>query len=281
MQSIPEQEYIFTEIYDSAERPHPFLDEFLALIKYKDLVLQFVSRAIKTRYKRSVLGVVWTMLNPLMTMIVITLVFSQVFRFDIENFPVYFLCGQMTWNFFATSTSMAMGDMVWSGGLLNRIYIPKSVFAVSAVGAGLVNLLITLVPLLIIALVLSAKLSWALLTWPLTIFLMALFSLGVGLILATAAVYFADMLPVYDVVLTIWMYGTPIFYPIEIVPQHWRWLFKLNPMYHYVNAFRLPLLNQEVPSWDTWLPAIGFALVSIIVGWLLFTAKSNEYAYRT
>lgn len=269
-----------TQYYDSAKTDHPLLDEIFALVAYRQLLIQFVSRAIKTRYKRSFLGVAWTMLNPLLTMIVLTVVFSQLFRIQIENFPVYVLSGQLVWIFFSNTTSSAMGDMLWSGDLIKRIFVPKSVFAVSAIGTGIVNLGISLLPLLLISLVLSVKLSVSLLTWPLTIFLLALYSLGLSLILTTISVYFADMLPFYNVLLTIWLYATPVIYPLEIVPQQWLWLFRFNPMYYFIEAFRAPLLYAELPGWEIWLPAILFAIVSLLLGGLIFTAKSNEYAYR-
>jgi len=266
--------------YDSSSKAHPFIEEVQALKAYRGLVVQFVARAIKTRYKRSVLGVVWTMLNPLLTMIVLTVVFSQLFSIQIENFPVYVLSGQLVWIFFSTTTSGAMGEMLWSGELIKRIYVPKSVFAMAAIGTGLVNFLLSLLPLLLIALVLGVKLSPALLTWLLTILLLSIFSLGLGLLLSTATVYFADMLPVYNVLLTIWLYATPVIYPMEIVPQQWHWLFRINPIYYFVEAFREPLLIGVVPGWEIWLPAMGFALGTFLVGGLVFTARSSEYAYR-
>ena len=210
MHWIRMQNKVSKEIYDSSDRPPLFWQELLALVKYRELIVQFVSRSVKTRYKRSVLGVVWTMLNPLLTMIVLTIVFSSLFRFQIENFPIYILSGQMVWIFFSSVTSGAMGEMVWSGDLLKRIYVPKSVFVVSAVGTGLVNIGLSLLPLLGIALVLGVRVNFAILVWPLAIFLLSLFSLGVGLLLSTISVYFADMLPVYDVLLTIWLYATPM-----------------------------------------------------------------------
>ncbi len=268
------------DVYDSSSVAHPFVEEIQALIAYRGLVVQFVARAIKTRYKRSILGVLWTMLNPLLTMIVLTVVFSQLFRIQIENFPVYVLCGQLMWNFFSATTSGAMGEMIWSSELIKRIYIPKSVFAVAAIGTGLVNFFFSLLPLLIIALVLDVSLSPAMFSWLLIIPLLAIFSLGLGLLLSTATVYFADMLPVYNVLLTIWLYATPIIYPLEIVPPQWQWIFRINPVYYFVEAFREPLLQGSIPGWGIWLPAIGFALVTFLVGGLVFTARSSEYAYR-
>jgi ABC-type polysaccharide/polyol phosphate export permease len=271
---------ISDEVYDSARRPHPLIDEFITLVKYKELLIQFISRAIKTRYKRSILGVVWTMLNPLLMMVVLTLVFSNLFRFNIPHYPVYILSGLLVWNFFSATTNGAMGDMIWSGNLLNRIYVPKSVFAVSAIGTGLVNLGLSMIPLLLISLAVGVKFTPALLVMPFAVVLLALFALGVGLLLESAAVFFADMMPVYEVILTIWFYATPIIYPIEILPPALIWLERLNPLYYMVTLFREPLFEGTVPTWDMWAVATAFAVITFLVGGLVFTSKSNEYAYR-
>lgn len=268
------------EVYDSARRPSPLVEEFLALAKYRELVRQFISRSIKTRYKRSVLGVVWTLLNPLLTMIVLTIVFSAVFRFEVENYSIYVLTGLIAWNFLSSSTAGAMSEMLWSGSLLGRIYIPKSVFSVSAVGTALVNLLLSLIPVFLISLVLGVRFTPALLVLPVSILIMTVFALGVGLALSTAAVYFADMVPVYDVFLTIWLYATPIIYPLEILPEQFEWLVWINPFYYIVTLFREPLFNGTVPDLSVWLIASAFALLSILIGSFIFTSRSNEYAYR-
>lgn len=269
------------EIYDSTKRPHPLIEEALVLIKYRDLLSQFVITSIKTRYKRSVLGVVWTLLNPLLTMVILTLVFSQLFRITLENYPVYVLSGLVIWNFFSATTSQAMVSMAMGGSLLQRIYVPKSVFTMSAVGVGLVNLGLSIIPLFLIAIFLRTPITPAILVMPLSVLLLILFSIGVGLILETAAVYFADMLPFYEVLLMLWMYGTPIIYPIEILSPSLQSLIKLNPMYHFVMLFRMPLYSGEIPPLTEWLIAAAFALIAFILGALIFTAKSNEYAYRT
>ena len=266
--------------YDSGKRPYPLVDEILALIEYRDLVVQLVERSIKVRYKRSVLGVAWTMLNPFFTMLVLTVVFSQVFRFSTKNYPVYVLSGVMAWNFFSNTTTAAMGEMVWGGGLLNRIYVPKAVFAVTALGTSIVNMGLSLIPLFVIALFLGVPITPALIAMIPAVILMAMFSLGVGLLLSTAVVYFADMLPVYDVLLTMWMYLTPIIYPLDIIPPAILPFFKLNPMYIMVEAFRTPLMTGLVPGWDIWGLAIVYAVVSLVMGGIVFASRSNEYVYR-
>ena len=216
----------------------------------------------------------------LLTMIVLTVVFSQVFRFAVDNYAVYVLCGLVIWNFYSSATSGAMSDMLWSGSLLGRIYVPKSVFAVSAVGTGLVNLLLSLIPVFLIALILGVKITPAVLVMPFAILILAGFALGMGLLLSAAAVFFADMEPVYNVLLTIWMYATPIIYPLEALPEQIRWVMLFNPLYYMVTIFREPLYLGTVPQLSYWLISAGFAILVLVVGGLVFTAHSSEYAYR-
>jgi ABC-type polysaccharide/polyol phosphate export permease len=268
------------EIYDSSNRPHPVIEEIQALIHYKEFVYQSILRSIKTRYKRSVLGVLWTVLNPLLMMIVLTIVFSSIFRFSVKNYPIYILSGLVIWNYFSGSSKGAMGEMLWSGDLLSRIYVPKSIFSVTAVGNGLFNLLLSLIPLYAIAIILGVQIKLSVLIMPLSILIVTIFTLGVGLFLSTVSVFFADMLPIYDVIIMIWFYATPIIYPIDIVPSRLVWLIKLNPLYYMIEIFRQPLLSGTIPPLNYWLISSTCALLAMIIGGYLFTSKSNEYAYR-
>ncbi len=267
-------------VYDSAQVSHPLVEEIKAVFQYRELVRQFVSRTLKTRYKRSFLGIVWTLLNPLLTMLVLTLVFSAVFRLTVDHYPVYILSGLTAWLFFSSSTQAAMGEMVWSGELLHRIYVPKSIFVVSAVSTSLVNLFISLVPLFLISLALGLPMHRTILVMPFAILLLTMFALGMGLLLATAAIYFADMLPVYEVLLTLWMYSTPIIYPITAIPAELRGFFLLNPMYYFLMLFRQPLFEGKIPDWQTWAIGGMIAVFTLVVGGLVFTARSKEYAFR-
>lgn len=162
--------------YDSAHQQLRIFSEIRSLFKYRHLINELISRNIKSRYKRSVLGVAWTMINPLLTMLVLYIVFSQLFAISIPRYAVYLLSGLLLWNFFAQSTVAAIRDLVWSGGLLQRISIPRSLFALAAVGTGLVNLLLALIPLAIIGFISGSKLSWALFFLPLALILAAIFS---------------------------------------------------------------------------------------------------------
>lgn len=269
-------------LYDSKRHTLPGLEELRELIRYRNLLFQLVRRDVVTRYKRSVLGIGWTMLNPLGTMLILSIVFSQAFGQGRE-YPVYILSGIVAWNFFAQTTHACMVNMVWGEGLLKRIYIPRTVFSVAAIGVGLVNMVFALVPILIVMLISGIAPRWTWIFLPIPILFLAMFALGVGLIMSALAVYFADVAEMYSIITTAWMYLTPIIYPLEYLDKYpllGEWLPRLNPMYHLVTLFRQPIYYGVIPELSTLLAAGAFALATLIGGWLFFTSRADEFAYR-
>lgn len=267
-------------VYDTATHIHPAIDELKNVARYRYLIFQLVQRDILTRYKRSVLGVAWTMLNPLGMMVVLSIVFSQLFASSTPAYPLYILSGLMAWNFFAQGTNASMYNMVWGGGLLHRIYIPRSTFVLSAIATALVNLTLSIVPLLLVVVVMRVPLQLTIFYLPIPMLLLACFSLGVGLLLSTLAIYFPDVAEMYQIILSAWMYLTPIIYPIKIVPPALLPILKWNPLYYLVILYRLPLYDGRLPAWDELWPAIAWAVGTLLLGWFVFTNKADEFAYR-
>jgi ABC-type polysaccharide/polyol phosphate export permease len=220
------------------------------------------------------------MLNPLLMMLILTAVFSNVFRITLEHYAVYLLSGLTLWNFFAQATTDAMNELVWGGGLLHRIYLPKTVFALSAIGTGLVNLFFALGPLAVIMLVTGIAFQPALVFVPIPILLTAMFTLGVGLIFSVLAARFADIAHIYQIVLTAWMYLTPIIYPVEIIPERYRWAFNLNPLYYLLEMFRGPIYSGSLPSPLHMIAAVLVSVAALLIGWIFFSQKADEFAYR-
>lgn len=266
--------------YDSSNRRLSILADAVELWQHRDLLILLISRNIKTRYKRSVLGVAWTMLNPLLTMLVLTLVFSSLFQPTITHYPIYLLAGLLLWNFVAQTTTSAMNGMVWNSGLLKRVYIPRSIFAVSAVGTGLVNLCLALIPLGAVMFLSGVSLTPAIFFLPIAVLMATAFTLGLAMLLSTFAVFYADVIDMYQIVLTAWMYLTPIFYPASILPPNVSWIIRLNPMTYLIECFRLPVFLGQFPSLSTALTAGAAALFSLVLGWLAFSRKADEFAYR-
>lgn len=256
--------------YDSQKRKHPAIEELLDTYKYRDLIYQLIRRDIVARYKRSALGVVWTMLQPLGMMVIMAIVFSQLFG-HVEGYAAYLLCGLIAWAFFSQTTASAVQQIITGSALLKRIYIPKTSFSISSVGTGLVNLILSLIPLLLIVLIIRRPITWALLFLPVPILLLSAFSLGVCLILSTLAIQFPDIKEMYLIIIQAWMYLTPIMYPEDILPEAYRNLILyLNPMYYLIDMFRTPIYNGTLPSFTIISGGAAIALTTLTIGWFYF-----------
>ena len=247
------------------------------LLRYKWLLYELVIRDLKIKYRRSVLGYLWSLLNPLLMMIVLTVVFSTLFRFDIPNYPVYLLSGQLIYSFFSEATNMAMSSIINSASLIKKVYIPKYIFPVSRVLSSFVTLTFSLLAMLIVMVVTQVKFTWVILLFPLPLIYILLFSIGMGLILSVLAVYFRDTIHLYSVLLSAWMYLTPIMYPFSMVPDYVKKFILLNPMYYFVEIFRQIVLYGEVPSFEMHLICVAFALLTIVVGLVVFYKNQKNF----
>ena len=249
------------------------------IIQYRSLLRDLVVRDLKVRYKRSALGIAWTMLNPLLMMVVFTVVFARFLRFPIAHFTVYFLCAFLLWNFVSQTTSWSTACFLGYAPLIRKIYVPKTVLILSTVFSGLVNLLLALVPLALIMVLVGHPFTAKLAFIPIPLILTTLFALGLSLFLAPLCVMFSDIGQIYQVLLVAWMYLTPIFYPVEIVPSDYRILVDANPMTYFVEAFRAPIYRGVLPDGPTMIGATVFAVASLVIGWTLFQRYSERIAY--
>lgn len=266
--------------YDSEKRRSPALQELRDLIQYRDLIFQLVRRDIVARYKRSALGIAWTMLQPLGMMVILTAVFSHLFG-HVEGYAAYLLSGLIAWTFFAQTTTSAIFQSVWGGTLIRRIYVPHTAFPVASIGTGVVNLTLSLVPLLLILLILRRPLTWAALFLPVAILSLTAFALGVGLLLSSLAVRFPDIAEMYQIILQAWMYLTPIMYPSDILPSAYRkLLLYFNPMYYQVLMFRVPLYDGVLPSVPLIIIGVAVALATLVIGWVYFSYQADKFAYQ-
>lgn len=246
-------------------------------IRYQSLLQGLVMRDMKVKYKRSILGILWTLLNPLLTMCVLTIVFSNLFRYDIENFPVYLITGQVMFSFFAEATSIAMGSIIGSASLIKKVYIPKYIFPLSKILSSFVNLLFALIAVIIIMIFMKINITIAILFVPLSFIYILTFSVGVGLLLSSINVFFRDTQHLYGVLLTAWTYLTPIFYPIDIIPNKFRWLIEINPIYYMVTYFRDCVLYGNIPSLQLNIICILYSVFTLIIGLWVFYKKQDKF----
>jgi ABC-2 type transport system permease protein len=255
------------------------LKEWLEVIRYRELVRNLVSKQLKVRYKRSVLGLLWALLYPLLMMVVMSIVFSNIFQSDLPNFPVYLLSGIVLWNFFSQTTMDGANTILGNVNIIKKIYVPKGVFSVATVLSGLVHLGLAMIPLLIIAVSSGTHLTPSLLFMPVSVLLVSVFVLGISLALATIAVFFNDILYIYQVLLIALMFLTPIFYPASIVPPRYLPIMRVNPMFYFVECFRLPIYAGILPSMEIVAFAGVAALAALVTGWWLFSRSQNAFVY--
>jgi len=249
--------------------------------RYRDLVRALVARELKVRYRRSAIGFLWTMLQPLLTMLVLQLVFSQIFavRLTYGNYPIFALAGILFWNFFSQSIVASMNSLRGNAQLLQKLPVPKAVFPLATVISGVVNLVFALVPLLAILLITGHPIRPALLFLPISIFLVALFTLGAGLLLSPMAVFFSDVVELIGVLLMLLMYLTPVIYPIEIVPERIRWVVRYNPIRSILEVFRDPIYQGEVPPLPHLAVCVAIAALAFALGAWVFRKSSDRIPF--
>jgi len=248
-------------------------------LKYRDLVRTLVARELKVRYRRSAIGFVWTMLQPLLMMLVMQLVFSAIFRVQLPNYSVYALAGILFWNFFSQSIVASMNSLRGNAQLLQKLPVPKAVFPLATVISGVVNLLFALVPLFGLLLVTGHSLAPSLFFLPVSIFLAALFTLGAGLLLSPLAVFFSDVVELIGVLLTLLMYLTPVIYPQEIVPARMRWVVHYNPIRSILEVFRDPIYLHKVPPLSHLTVSIAIAALAFGLGVWVFRRSSDRIPF--
>lgn len=241
------------------------------------ILTSLVSKDFKLKYRRSALGVLWSVLNPLLMMIVLTAVFSTVFRFQIENFALYLILGQTLFGLMSDATSGAMSSIIDSASLIKKIRINKILFPLEKVAFALVNFVISLIAVVAVMVFFQVVPTLNLLFLPLLLLYVFAFSLGLGLLIAALSVFFRDVMHLWSVVLTAWTYATPLFYPIEILPDFLAPLMQFNPMYHYVTYFREIALWGMTPSFEQNLICIGFAAAALVLGYVVFRAKEKKF----
>ena len=245
--------------------------------QYKDLLYNLVSRDIKVRYRKSFLGMLWTVLNPLLMMIVMTIVFSTLFKSTIENFPIYFLAGNLIFTLNSEITNNCTYAIIGNAPLLKKVYIPKYLFPLSKAGSALVNLIFSLIAMFLVMIILRVPFLPTLLLLPIPIAYAFLFSVGLGLLLSAVTVYFRDIAYFYSVLLIAWNYFTPVFYPIEILPDFARKLMQLSPLYHYIDYMRNLILHGTFPSLKENLVCLMMGVIMVIIGMFVFYKKQDNF----
>ncbi len=247
------------------------------LLRYIPLMQELVKRDLKVKYRRSILGYLWSLLNPLLMMCVMSFVFSALFQSTIPNFPLYLICGQTLWSFFNESTSMAMYSVMQNSSLIRKVYIPKFIFPITRVLSSFVTMSFSLLAILVVMLFTRAQVYWTILMFWIPLVCLFLFCCGIGMILSALSVYFRDITHLYGVLTLAWMYATPIFYDASILPKYVQGTIGFNPMYHYITFFRSLILYGQVPGWEVWVICIGCSVFALAFGLFVFKKLQKNF----
>ncbi|MCE7697897.1 MAG: ABC transporter permease [Methanobacterium paludis] len=245
--------------------------------KYRFLLDQLVRRDIKIKYRRSVLGIFWSFLEPLLSMIVLSIVFSTFFKHSISNYPVYYLTGLLVYQFFAGGSNAAMRSIKSSASILKTIYIPKYMYSLSAILSNFITFLLSLIVLFLVMLATHATFTIYILFAVLPIIALLFLTIGVGLILATVNVFFRDMEHLYGVCLQLLMYAMPIMYPANIVPASFRFIQYYNPLYAVISCCRSVFLYGTIYNPLDLLFAMVSGVALLIIGIAMFYKYQDRF----
>jgi len=252
-------------------------------LRYRELFFQLVSRDIKLKYRRSFLGYIWSMLNPLLTMLVMVIVFSNLFAQGVQHFPIYLLIGQMLFSFMTGATTQSLTSVLGNSGLLRKIYVPKYIFTLSVVTSELVTFFFSLGAFVVLIIATGVPISWRYAYVIIPIIQLYIFSIGLGLFLAQAAVFFRDVIYIWSILVTAWMYLSAIFYPVSILPD-WLYLIitRYNPMYFYITMFRnFTIGTANMGSLDLAIRGSVAAAVALLIGLASFSYSKNKFILYT
>ena len=252
------------------------------------ILQSLVSKDFKLKYRRSILGVAWSVLNPLLMMVVLSAVFSYMFKFNIEYFPLYLILGNTMFEIMADSTKNATTSIIDAAPLLKKIRVEKMVFPIQKVLFTLVNFAFSLIAVALVVIYFkffptanaTSELifpSVYLLFLPLLLIFVLMFCMGLSLLLSALAVYFRDVIHLWTVVLTAWTYATPLFYPMDLLAPWMQTLMKFNPMYHFVTYFRDIVMWNTCPSLKLNLACFAFGAITLVVGALVFRKMQSKF----
>lgn len=249
------------------------------IYRYRELIWALAIKELRVRYKRSVLGFLWSLLNPLLMMIVLTVVFGSIMRFPIDHYAIFLLSMLLPWTFFTQALSYSVDSVVGNADLLKKVRLAKLVFPVSAVVSNIINFLLSLIPLALLVVVLRFPLHWTWIYLPIPMLGLFLFTLGTSFLFAALNVFFRDISHIIQILLSAWFYVSPIIYSLDFVPAKYRWLFKLNPMLYVLNGFRLSIYYGMLPQLPSVAMSLACGLAAVAIGYGVFRHYQDAFVF--
>jgi ABC-2 type transport system permease protein len=247
--------------------------------RYRELIWALAVKELTVRYKRSILGFLWALLNPMLLMLVLSVVFSKIMVAQQLHYPIFLLSMLLPWTFFSQSLSYAAESIVGNGDLIKKVRVAKLVFPVAAVVSNLINLFLSLIPLVLIVLAMRHPFYWTWLYLPVPILALAILTLGATFFFAAANVYYRDVAHILQILLQVWFYLTPIIYSLEYIPAKYRVFFKLNPIIYELNGFRLSVYYGLLPTAESVIASFVCAFLALYFGFWVFRRYQDEFVF--
>ncbi|MDK8181677.1 ABC transporter permease [Paenibacillus sp. UMB4589-SE434] len=248
------------------------------LYAYRQMLYSLVLTDLRTRYKGSLLGFLWTFLNPLLMLVVYSVIFSTIMRINIENYPMFLFIGLLSWNFFSNSIIASAGVVIRQGNLVKKIYFPRIILPLSVVGAGLVNFLLSIVILVPALYLFGLPLSVNAIYFLLILVIQTIFTIGLSFIVSSLNVYFRDLEHILTILLMVWFYLTPVLYTADMVPVQFKYLFELNPMNPIITAYHNIFYDHITPDFLSLAIIFIIGIIMLISGSLLFQRLQKKFA---
>ncbi len=252
----------------------------IELMRYKGVFFQFVTQQLILRYRRTFLGYLWTLINPLLMISIMVIVFSTLFKADPKTFAVFLFSGMIPWNCFSNIVSQSSSSFIQNESLIKKIYIPKIIFPLSISTALLVESMLSFFAFLIIMLCLGAKLSLVTFFLPIAYIILFIFTFGVALSVSVITVFFRDLQHVIMIILQVFFYVTPILYPKTAFMGKFAWILDINPITPFIDLFRAPLNNNVLPDTATIVLTLVLACLSVFIGFLIFLRQEYKIVFR-
>lgn len=252
---------------------------FRDIYQYRELIWALALKELHVRYKRSVLGFVWALLNPALLMIILTLVFGSIMRFRIDHYAIFLLSMLLPWTFFSQSLAYGVESVVNNASLMKKVRIAKLVFPVAAVLANIINFVLSLIPLALLVLILRFPLHWTWIYLPVPMAGLFLFTLGMAFFLAAVNVFFRDVSHIVQIILSAWFYFSPIIYSLDFIPKKYQFLFKLNPLLYVLNGFRLSIYYGLLPKAPSVAMSLACGIVTLAIGFAVFRRLQDSFVF--
>jgi ABC-type polysaccharide/polyol phosphate export permease len=247
--------------------------------RYRELIWALALKELKIRYKRSFLGFLWALLNPMLLMLVLTFVFSTIMPVKIPHYAIFLLSMLLPWTFFAQSLSYATESIVGNGDLIKKVKVAKLVFPIAALVSNMINLLLSMIPLLLIVLAMGHPLHWTWIFLPVPLLALTIITLGMTFFFAAANVYYRDVSHILQIVIQVWFYVSPIIFSLDFYPPQYRVLFKLNPMLYVLNGFRLSVYYGQLPTLQSVAASFVCGFIALFIGFYFFRRHQDDFVF--